>query len=133
MRGAPGGGLVGALIAAAALACDGAGAPAPVGQDRTAPAVDSVPDGPQIVNEAWRIVKMAAAHDIFTIEVEVDDPDMASDVARELIAPLEGSYAEVLVYVYRRGEGTGGPAPAKRVQWTIDGGYDELDYGRSEP
>ena len=132
MRGAYGGGLCGALLAAAALACGGVGEPAPVARDTTAPAIGGVPDGPEIVNDAWRIVKMATAHDIFTIEVEVDDLATASDVARELIAPLEGGYAEVLVYIYRRGEGTGGHA-VKRVQWTIGGGYDELDYGRSEP
>ena len=133
MRRARGGGLVGPLlVAAVAVACGGAREPEPAAQEVSAPLVGRVPDGPEIVNDAWRIVKMATAHGIFTIEVEVDDPEAAGDVARELIAPLEGSYDEVLVYIYRTGEASGGHAPARRVQWTPGGGYDALDYGRSE-
>lgn len=134
MRRARGGGLVGTLlVVAAAVGCGGAREPAPEVRDASAPALAGAPDGPELVNDAWRIVKMATAHGIFTIEVEVQDPETASDVARELIAPLEGSYDEVLVYVYRTGEGTGGNSPMKRVQWTPGGGYDELDYGGSDP
>ena len=89
-----------------------------------------VPEGPAVVNDAWRIVKMATAHDIFTIEVEVEDVATASDVARELIAPLEGRYQEALVYVYAVGEGEGGHVPLKRIQWTAAEGLVELDYRR---
>ena len=87
-----------------------------------------VPEGPAVVNDAWRIVKMATAHDILTIEVEVEDAETASDVARELIAPLEGRYQEVLVYVYSAGEGEGGHVPLKRIRWTPADGVVELDY-----
>ena len=121
------------LIAVAGAGCGGAREPGPEAPDRSAPAVSAAPDGPELVNDAWRIVRMAAAHGIFTIEVEVNDPETGADVARELIGPLEASYDEVLVYIYRTGEGTGGNAPVKRVQWTPGGGYDELDYGGSEP
>ena len=134
MRRARGGGLVGTLlVAAAVVGCGGAREPTPEVRDASAPALSGAPDGPELVNDAWRIVKMATAHGIFTIEVEVQDPETASDGARELIAPLEGSYDEVLVYIYRTGEGVGGNSPMKRVQWTPGGGYDELDYGGSDP
>ena len=92
-----------------------------------------VPEGPAVVNDAWRIVKMATAHDIFTVEVEVADVEAASDVARELIAPLEGRYQEVLIYVYAVGESEGGHVPLKRVQWTAAGGVVELDYQAPPP
>ena len=121
------------IAVAGAAGCGGAREPGPEARDRSAPAVSAAPDGPELVNDAWRIVRMAAAHGIFTIEVEVNAPETGADVARELIGPLEASYDEVLVYIYRTGEGTGGNAPVKRVQWTPDGGYDELDYGGSEP
>ena len=81
-----------------------------------------------VVNEAWRILKMATAHDVITLEVEVADLGMASDVARELMAPLRDRYAEALIYVYAAGEGEGGHVPAMRFQWTADGGIVAMEY-----
>ena len=81
-----------------------------------------------VVNDAWRILKMATAHDVITLEVEVTDLGTASDVARELLAPLEGRYAEALVYVYAAGKGEGGHVPAMRFQWTADGGIVAMEY-----
>ena len=81
-----------------------------------------------VVNEAWRILKMATAHDVITLEVEVADLDTAPEVARELMAPLESRYAEALIYVYAAGEGEGGHVPAMRFQWTADGGIVGMEY-----
>jgi hypothetical protein len=81
-----------------------------------------------VVNEAWRILKMATAHDVITLEVEVADLEQASDVARELMAPLESRYAEALIYVYAAGEGEGGHVPAMRFQWTAAGGLVAMKY-----
>ena len=81
-----------------------------------------------VVNEAWRILKMATAHDIITLEVEVADLGTAPDVARELMAPLESRYAEALIYVYAAGEGEGGHVPAMRFQWTAEGGIVAMEY-----
>jgi alpha-mannosidase len=81
-----------------------------------------------VVNESWRILKMATAHDIITLEVEVADLESASEVARELMTPLESRYAEALIYVYGAGEGEGGHVPAMRFQWTADGGIVAMEY-----
>lgn len=81
-----------------------------------------------VVNESWRILKMATAHDIITLEVEVAELETAPDVARELMAPLENRYAEALVYVYAAGEGEGGHVPAMRFQWTASGGLVVVEY-----
>ena len=81
-----------------------------------------------VVNEAWRILKMATAHDVITLEVEVADLETAADVARKLMAPLENRYAEALVYVYASGEGEGGHVPAMRFQWTASGGLVVVEY-----
>ena len=73
--------------------------------------VESAPpafDEQGVVNETWRILKMATAHDVITLEVEVADLGTASDVARELMAPLESRYAEALIYVYAAGAAEGG-------------------------
>lgn len=86
------------------------------------------PNDPPLVNEAWRIIKLATAQDVFTIELEVSDLATASDVARELVDPLKTRYAEILVYVYADGEGTGGHLPAKRIQWNAADGFVETAY-----
>ncbi len=100
-------------------------------EDRPAelPAAPAVEE-PGVVNEAWRILKMATAHDVITLEVEVVALENASDVARELLAPLESRYAEALIYVYPAGEGEGGHVPAMRFQWTAAGGLVAMEYRR---
>ncbi len=134
MRRVRGGGRFGPLLmAAAVVGCGGARDPGSDRRDAPAPVVDTVPDGPAIVNDAWQIVRMATAHGVITLEVEVDDVETGGDVARELIAPLEGGHDEVLVYIYRVGQGTGGNTPVMRARWTPGGGYEELDYGRNDP
>lgn len=85
---------------------------------------------PGVVNDAWRILRMATAHDVITLEVEVTDLALAPRVARELLAPLESRYAEALVYVYAAGEGAGGHVPAMRFQWTAAGGLVAMQYPR---
>ena len=92
------------------------------------PAITARPTGPALVNERWQILKMAMAQDIFTIEVEVSDVLNASAVARELVDPLQLQYAELLVYVYAAGEGSGGYLPLKRIEWTDADGFSELAY-----
>lgn len=126
----PGASLLGALLITAA-ACGGAGDP---GREASAVprAAVRVPEGPALVNDDWQIVQMATAHGIFTIEVELEDPDTGPDVARALIEPLADRYSEILVYVYNPGQGYGGHAPVMRITWTPEDGYDELDYQRSE-
>jgi hypothetical protein len=85
-------------------------------------------EGPALVNESWRIVKMATAADIITIELEVSNMATASDVARELVDPLKARYEEVLVYVYANGEEAGDHFPAKRIQWNKADGFVETHY-----
>ena len=84
--------------------------------------------GPALVNEAWRIVKMATGEDIITIELEVNDMATASDVARELAEPLKARYSEILVYVYANGEQAGDHFPARRIQWNKRDGFVETNY-----
>lgn len=84
--------------------------------------------GSPVVNDAWQIVKMATANGVFTIEVELVDLSTSTSVARMLVTPLMYDYSEVLVYVYENGQGRGGHRPAKRIRWTSDDGFDELDY-----
>ena len=81
-----------------------------------------------LVNEDWQVLRMATAHGVMTIEIELGDIERSLEVARTLVEPLTADYAEVLVYVYAAGQGTGGHAPARRVQWTGRDGYVEIAY-----
>ena len=69
---------------------------------------------------------MATAHGAFTIELEVDSETDTGVLAHQLIAPMQQDYAEVLVYFYERAGD--GQLPMKRVQWTEEGGYVEVEY-----
>lgn len=115
----------GGLVACVALCAVGAGC---AQQDSPAEPPPPAFDESGVVNEAWRLLKMATAHDVITLEVEVADLETASDVARELMAPLESRYAEALIYIYAAGEGEGGHVPAMRFQWTADGGLVAMEY-----
>ena len=104
--------------------CEEIGVDVPVGElDQ----LETTREGPAIVNDAWRIVKMATAQDIFTIEVEVVDLATSFDVARMLVEPLQERYGEVLVYVYADGEGVGGYVPSKMIHWNLTEGFVEID------
>ena len=81
-----------------------------------------------LVNEDWEVLRMATAHGVMTIEIELGDLARSLEVARTLVEPLAADYAEVLVYVYAPGQGSGGHTPAKRVQWTGRDGYVEIAY-----
>lgn len=81
-----------------------------------------------LVNEDWEVLRMATAHGVMTIEIELGDLERSLEVARTLVEPLTADYAEVLVYVYAPGQGTGGHTPARRVQWTGSEGFVEIAY-----
>jgi hypothetical protein len=119
---------VGCLLAAASVpACNRP-------RDRTVEPATSrgtPPAGPgaadqELVNEEWRLLKMATAQGIMVIEVEVADPSRGLEIARTLREPLGGDYAEVLIYIHRMGEGT--QLPVTRVRWTPSTGYEEMVY-----
>ena len=77
-------------------------------------------------NESYTILEMATAHGAFTIELEIDAQADTEVLARQLVEPMQNDYAEVLVYFYDR-EGDG-ELPMKRVQWTQESGYSEIEY-----
>ena len=77
-------------------------------------------------NKTFSIIEMATAHGAFTIEVEVDADTDIRAIAHQLAEPLQDRYTEILVYFYAR---TGDrELPIKRVQWTDENGYAEIDY-----
>ena len=112
--------IVAAVICLAAFTgCAGGGSeplPAPLTGDGS----------PRLVNDDWRIVKMATAHGAFTIEVEAADGVDTVAISRTLVEPLQDRYAEVLVYFHARGADS--DLPQLRVQWTAAAGYVETRF-----
>lgn len=114
----------GSLAASAFLMVLGAGCgqALPVAGPESASRVADAP----LDNERYTILEMATAHGAFTIELEVDAVTDTKTLARELVEPMREDYAEVLVYFYdRAGDGQ---LPMKRVQWTQEGGYVEIEF-----
>jgi hypothetical protein len=75
---------------------------------------------------AWRVTGASAAEGILVVEVAADRPGDALAIAGEIVAPLDDTYEEVLVYV--RGATPAPGALTHRVQWTPAGGFTEITY-----
>jgi hypothetical protein len=74
----------------------------------------------------WRVTRLSGAEGVLVVEVEADRPDDALAIAEEIIAPLDDSYEEVLIYV--RGATPAPDALTHRIQWTPDRGFVEITY-----
>lgn len=98
------------------------------GEEKTPAVQITAPIQTSIVNDEWQILKMATAHGVMTIEVEIENLERSLDVAKALTAPLLTRYSEILIYVYAHEEGIGGFTPVERIQWTSDLGYSRLSY-----
>jgi len=80
----------------------------------------------QLVTDDWTILKMATAHGAFTVEVEVRKGIDTTALAEALIEPLQGQYAEILVYFHDRAADE--DLPMLRIQWTASDGYTSTVY-----
>lgn len=81
------------------------------------PAVRRAPDP----FERWTITEQFAAQHAIVIQVETRHLDEALPIARDIAAPLQGRYDEILVYFHRPGRPD--TLPPRRVQWTPDDGF----------
>ena len=75
---------------------------------------------------AWRVTEANAAQGVLVVEVEADQPDDALAIAEQIVAPLDDTYEEVLVYV--RGTDPAPGALTHRIQWTPGRGFVEITY-----
>ncbi len=73
---------------------------------------------------SWAVTNATGAHHALIVEVEADDATRALAIAPDIIAPVRGTYEEILIYV--RQQGAADALAARRVQWTARGGYVEL-------
>ena len=98
------------------------------GEEQMLVVESTAPIQKSVVNDEWQFLKMATAHGVMTLEVEIENLDRSLDIAKALTAPLVTRYSEILIYVYAHGEGIGGFTPVERIQWTSDLGYSRLSY-----
>jgi len=75
---------------------------------------------------AWRVTQANSTADVMVVDVEAEHPVEALAIAEEIVAPLSGSYVEVVVYV--RGHDQTDDDTVRRIQWTPDTGYIETTY-----
>ena len=75
---------------------------------------------------AWVITHTTAAHETMVVTLQARAPDQALRIAREIVEPVRTRYKEILIYVWPPGDSRG--MPARRVQWTVRGGYIETVF-----
>ena len=73
----------------------------------------------------WNLVDRLSAHNVLILTVETDFLDKTIQIAQELVEERERTYAEIMIYFHQPGK-LDSP-PARRVQLTPDGGYDETN------
>jgi hypothetical protein len=124
-----------ALVVVGVLACAAFGGawfmvwarPAPSAPDQ--PAAAHTP--PAVKRSAqpwarWTVTEQLTAGSVLVLQVETTHLDEALPIARQLVAPVESRYAEVMVYFHRPGRPQ--TLPPRRVQWSPTRGFVETDY-----
>ena len=88
--------------------------------------LESSPPGAS--HEPWTVTRATSAHRAMVVDVEADMPENARQIANDIVEPVRAKYDEVLIYV----RPTGNPANAivRRIQWTPQHGYLELEISR---
>ena len=102
--------------------------PRPSHLDRTVLSRDDGQTGGPIVSiagDGWLLVEQFSAHHALILKVETERLWATKSITQELIEPVISSYNEVLVYFYLTTEKNS--LPVRRVQWTKEGGYVEMD------
>ena len=82
------------------------------------------PVRPSMRGLGWQVVDYLSAHGVLVVTIHTYRMDKASDIAVELIEPLQDGYVEVLVYFHSPQEALA----AKRIQWSPSSGFVETDF-----
>ena len=76
----------------------------------------------------WTATSAQSAMRGMVVHVEAIDVKQARQIAAAIVEPRRAQFDDILVYVYRVGDGR--DVAARRVEWTPRGGYEEIVYGK---
>jgi len=74
----------------------------------------------------WRTLSHESHYTVLVVHVAVQSLQDARDIARRFVAGKGEPFSEILVYA--EPESTDGRTRTRRVRWTRDGGFEELDF-----
>lgn len=74
----------------------------------------------------WRLLTQESHYAVLVVHVEVQSLRDAADIARRFVAGEREHFSEILIYA--ESDAVSGPNRARRVRWTKDGGYEEVEF-----
>lgn len=85
-------------------------------------------DGP---HGRWRTLSQESHYAVLVVHVEVQSLRDAVDIARRFVSDEHEHFSEILIYA--EPDAASGLVKTRRVRWTKDGGYEEIQFDRSAP
>jgi hypothetical protein len=74
----------------------------------------------------WSITEQFAAQSVMVLQIETTHLGEALAIAREVTAPLQSRYSEIMLYFHRPGRPD--TLPPRRVQWSRGAGFVETNF-----
>lgn len=74
----------------------------------------------------WRTLSQESHYAVLVVRIEVQSLRDAADIARRFVAVEHENFSEILIYA--EPDAAGGLAKTRRVRWTKDGGYEEVEF-----
>ena len=77
-------------------------------------------------NGRWRTLSHESHFAVLVVNVEAADLDDAEAIARRFVEGERATFAEILVYV--QDEGRTDDDTVRRIRWTLESGFEALDF-----
>lgn len=74
----------------------------------------------------WRTVSHESHYAVLVVSVEAADVRDAELIAQRFVTSERRTFSEILLYVQRELRSAG---IVRRIRWTLDGGFEALDFG----
>jgi hypothetical protein len=74
----------------------------------------------------WRTLRQESHYTVLVVHVAVQSQQDARDIAGRFVAGEGGRFSEILIYA--EPESANGRTGTRRVRWTRDAGFEELDF-----
>ena len=74
----------------------------------------------------WRTLSQESHYTVLVVRVEVESPRDAADIARRFVSGQSAHFSEILLYA--QPVSAGERIRTRRVRWTADRGFEQLDF-----